>query len=84
MPALKTLKPWLKMELLNTLNNDKLIGWDTTITVDPNSALDANGLPTGYIKGGRFGQGTSTANYPRPRPGLTGGRTFLGAFGFRF
>ena len=80
----KTLKPWLKMEVLNALNNDKLIAWDTTIAVDPTSALDANGLPTGYIKGARFGQGTSTANYPRPRPGLTGGRTFLGAFGFRF
>jgi len=80
----KTLKPWVKLEVLNMLNNDKLIGWDTTVTVDPASALDADGLPTGYIKGARFGQGTSTAAYPRPRPGLTGGRTFLGAFGFRF
>ena len=83
-PVWKTLKPWVKVEVLNALGNDKLIGWDTTITVDANSALDANGLPTGYLKGARFGQGTSTANYPRPRPGLTGGRTYLGAFGFRF
>jgi hypothetical protein len=83
-PVWKTLKPWVKLELLNALNNDKLIGWDTTITVDPASALDADGLPTGFIRGARFGQGTSTAAYPRPRPGLTGGRTFLGAFGFRF
>ena len=83
-PVWKTLRPWVKLEALNVLNNDKLIGWDTTLTVDPASALDANGLPTGYIKGPRFGQGTSTANYPRPRPGLTGGRTFFGAFGFRF
>jgi hypothetical protein len=83
-PVWKTLKPWLKLEVLNMLNNDKLIGWDTSITVDPASALDADGLPTGYIRGPRFGQGTSTANYARPRPGLTGGRTFLGAFGFRF
>ena len=80
----KTLKPWLRMEVLNLLNNDKLIAWDTTITVDATSALDANVLPTGYVKGARFGQGTSTAQYPRPRPGLTGGRTYLGAFGFRF
>jgi hypothetical protein len=83
-PVWKTLRPWVKLEVLNMLNNDKLIGWDTAITVDPASALDADGLPTGYIKGARFGQGTSTAAYPRPRPGLTGGRTFLGAFGFRF
>jgi len=83
-PVWKTLKPWVKVELLNALDNDKLIAWDTTITVDPASALDANGLPTGYLKGARFGQGTSTGNYPRPRPGLTGGRTYMGAFGFRF
>jgi hypothetical protein len=83
-PVWKTLKPWVKLEVLNALSNDKLITWDTAITVDPASALDADGLPTGYLKGARFGQGTSTANYPRPRPGLTGGRTYMGAFGFRF
>ena len=83
-PVWSSLKPWVKLEVLNALNNDKLIMWDTTITVDPASALDANGLPTGFLRGARFGQGTSTAAYPRPRPGLTGGRTFLGAFGLRF
>ena len=83
-PVWKTLQPWVRVEALNVLNNDKLIKWDTTITVDPNSPLDADGLPTGYIKGARFGQGTSTAMYPSPQPGLTGGRTYLGAFGFRF
>ena len=83
-PVWASLKPWVKLEVLNVLNNDKLIAWDTTVTVDPTSALDANGLPTGFIRGARFGQGTSTASYPRPRPGMTGGRTFLGAFGLRF
>ena len=83
-PVWRSARPWLKLEVLNALDNDKLIAWDTSITVDPASALDANGLPTGYLKGARFGQGTSTAAYPRPRPGLTGGRTFLGAFGIRF
>jgi hypothetical protein len=83
-PVWKSLRPWLKVEVLNALNNDKLITWDTTITVDPASTLDADGLATSYLRGPRFGQATSTANYPRPRPGLTGGRTYLGAFGFRF
>jgi hypothetical protein len=83
-PVWSSLRPWLKLEVLNVLNNDKLITWDTAITADPNSALDADGLPTGFVRGPRFGQGTSTANYPRPRPGMTGGRTFLGAFGLRF
>ena len=50
----------------------------------PGPPADADGLPTGYIKGPRFGTATSTAHYARPRPGLTGGRTYMGAFGFRF
>ena len=83
-PVWRTLKPWIKLEVLNVLNNDKLIGWDTSLAVDPASQLDANGLPTGYLKGARFGTGTSTAHYARPRPGLTGGRTYFGAFGLRF
>jgi hypothetical protein len=83
-PVWRTIKPWVELEVLNVLNNDKLIAWDTTISVDPNSALDANGLPTGYLKGTNFGKATSTAQYPRPRAGLTGGRTFLAAVGIRF
>ncbi len=50
-PVWKTLKPWVKLEVLNALNNDKLIGWDTTVTADAASALDANGLPTGLRQG---------------------------------
>lgn len=83
-PVWKTLRPWARIEVLNVFNNDTLIRWDTTITADATSALDTDGLPTGYVKGARFGQGTSTAHYPAPRPGLTGGRTYLGSFGIRF
>ncbi len=83
-PVMKSVRPWVKIEVLNLLNNDKLIGWDTTVTADATSALDASGLPTGFVRGARFGQATSTAHFPRPRPGLTGGRTLLGAFGVRF
>ena len=66
------LSPWVKVEILNLTNNQKLISWDTTVTPDPNSPLDANGLPTGYIQGPRFGEGTANSNYPAWRPGLTG------------
>jgi outer membrane receptor protein involved in Fe transport len=83
-PVYRSFRPWVKVEVLNALNNDTMIGWDTTIAVDPASALDANGLPTGFIRGSRFGTATSTAHFPRPRPGLTGGRTYFGAFGVRF
>ena len=83
-PVWQRVRPWVKFEVLNLLNNDKLIGWNTAVTADPNSALDASGLPTGYIRSATFGQGTATTHYPRPRPGLTGGRTFLAALGVRF
>jgi hypothetical protein len=83
-PVWQRVRPWVKFEVLNVLNNDKLIAWNTSVTADPNSSLDANGLPTGYVQGALFGQGTATTHYPRPRPGLTGGRTFLAALGVRF
>jgi hypothetical protein len=83
-PVWRSLSPWLKVEVLNALNNQKLIGWDTSVTADAKSALDAFGLPTGYVKSANFGNATGTASYPRPRAGLDGGRTFLAAFGVRF
>lgn len=83
-PVWRALRPWVKLELLNALNNDKLIAWDTTVTPDATSPRDELGLPTGYVRGPRFGEGTANSDYPRPRPGLTGGRTFLMAAGFRF
>jgi hypothetical protein len=83
-PIWQRIRPWVKVEVLNLLNNDKLIGWNTLVSADPNSPLDAAGLPTGYIPSATFGQGTAATHYPRPRPGMTGGRTYLAAVGLRF
>jgi hypothetical protein len=83
-PVWKTAKPWIKVEWYNILNNDKLIAWDTTITPDPASPLDANGLPTGYIKGPNFGKAAADNQFPRPITGTNGGRLFRMAFGIRF
>jgi hypothetical protein len=83
-PVFRTLSPWVKVEVLNVTNNQKVIAWNTTVTPDPNSPLDANGLPTGFIRGSNFGNPTSNAHYPVWRPGFTGGRTFLIATGVRF
>jgi hypothetical protein len=70
--------------VFNALNNDSLIAWDATITAEASGARDEFGLPTGYMPGARFGQGTSNAHYPTPRPGADGGRMFDVAVGFRF
>ena len=83
-PVVRTLRPWIKAEILNVTNNQKVIAFNTTVTPDPNSPLDANGLPTGFIRGPQFGQATANTHYPLWRPGLSGGRTYLLAAGIRF
>jgi hypothetical protein len=83
-PIVKSLKPWLKVEFFNLLNNDKQIKWDTTVTADPNSPKDANGLPTGYIPGSNFGTAVQDNQFPQPISGTNGGRLFRMAFGIRF
>jgi len=83
-PVWRSTAPWLKVEVLNVLNNQKLISWDTSVTADMKGALDEYGLPVSYVKGPNFGNATKTTDYPRPRPGMDGGRTFLASFGVRF
>jgi hypothetical protein len=83
-PVFRSVSPWVKVEVLNVTNNQKQIAWNTTVQPDPNSPLDANGLPTGFIRGSNFGRATANTHYPVWRPGFTGGRTFLIATGVRF
>jgi hypothetical protein len=87
-PVFRSVRPWLKLDFFNITGNDKLIGYDTTITPDPNSPLDALGLPTGYIKDPAFGTASSNTNFPGSQTGLNGeitrGRAFRMALGIRF
>lgn len=83
-PVFKSARPWLKFDVYNLFNNQKLIAPNTTVRVDPSSPKDAMGLPTGYLKGANFGVATSTAAYPLPFQGQRGGRTYRVAFGLRF
>ena len=83
-PVWKSAAPWFKLEIDNALNNQKQIAWDRTVSANRAGGLDANGLPTTYIKGPRFGQATSDNQYPQPYPGQNGGRAFRMALGIRF
>jgi len=76
-PVFKSARPWVKLELYNVFNDDKQVTWNTTVRADPDSPLDALGLPTGYIKGPLFGQPQGNGNYVPPR-------AFRMAFGVRF
>jgi len=80
----RTLRPWFKVELYNVFNNQKLIAWDRTVTANAAAAFDANGIPTDYIRGARFGQATAGNHFPQPWPGQNGGRATRLAFGVRF
>jgi hypothetical protein len=83
-PIWKTVRPWIKFELYNIFDNNKLIAWTTTVNPDPASPLDADGLRTGYTRVTAFGTPRNNADYPRPIPGIDGGRTFQMAMGLRF
>ena len=79
-PVFKTLRPYVRFDVYNALNNQKQIQWNTTVSPDPASAKDAMGLPTGYTKGSSFGKATSNQHFPIPFAGdgnspFTGGRT---------
>jgi hypothetical protein len=82
-PVFRTLRPWLKFDVFNLLNNDKLIAWNTTVFQDPNSPVDALGLATGYRPGAAFGNGTRNSHFPQSSLGA-GLRGFRVAFGVRF
>jgi hypothetical protein len=94
-PVFRTLRPWVKFDIYNLFNNQKLIAWNTTVTQDASSPTDALGLATGYVRGATFGTATgntitnlysTTINaYPVAFNGApAGGRTFRFAIGFRF
>jgi hypothetical protein len=83
-PVWGTAKPYIKFELLNAFNNQKLIGHDTTIFANWDGPVDALGIPTTFTRGPRFGQANANTSFPSWRTGQNGSRAFLLAAGFRF
>ncbi|MEO8256150.1 MAG: TonB-dependent receptor [Acidobacteriota bacterium] len=81
--AFRALRPWLKLDVFNVFNNLKVIGFDTTVTQDAASPVDALGLHTGYVRGPSFGQATSNADFPQSL-NVGSGRTFRVSLGLRF
>jgi hypothetical protein len=83
-PVWKSLRPYVKFDVQNVLNNQKQIGFDTTIDPDYDGPVDTLGLPLNYVRGPNFGNAEANQDYPGWRTGQNGGRTFLVAAGFRF
>ena len=83
-PVCQSVRPWVKLEVLNRFNNQQLIAWDTTVAADLNGPKDANGLPSNYITGPNFGKATSNASFACPRQAMDGEGPFILAAGIRF
>ena len=77
LPVLRSLRPYVKLDMRNIFDSTPLISHDTTLIADEDGPLDALGLPTTFTRGPRFGEATSNADYPFPRE-------FRVSFGFRF
>jgi hypothetical protein len=83
-PVAGSLRPWVKFDVYNLFNNQKLIQFNTSVLPDKNSPKDALGLPTGFVQGPHFGTAERNSDFPVPFTTLTGGRTLRLAVGFRF
>ncbi len=81
-PVYKSARPFFKIELRNAFNKQPLIGFDTTVTPDPNSPVDELGLRTGFVKGANFG--TPLNNHTATGPHVPFPREVLFSIGFRF
>lgn len=66
-PVIWGIEPWVKFDVLNVLNADTQLRWNTTVTPDAASALDENGLRTGYVKAAAFGRPRAATDYVVPR-----------------
>jgi hypothetical protein len=80
-PVYKSVKPYVKLDVRNVLNDKTLgagvSGFNTTIQPDEDGPVDADGIPTSFIRGTNFGEATSNNSYPFPRE-------YRIALGFRF
>ena len=87
-PLWKSARPWLKLEYYNVFNDQSLVLFNTAVTPDATSPLDADGLRTGFVRPAIFGTARANGDYPRatntPGGSALYARTFLMSFGLRF
>ena len=95
-PVFRSLRPWLKFDVYNLFDNQKLIAFNTNVTQNTAGAKDSVGLATTFNKSSTFGKATGNTvtnmnyvnafqTFPLAFSGApAGGRTFRVAVGFRF
>ena len=94
-PVFRSLRPWVKFDVYNLFNNQKMIAWNTTIAQSATGSRDNLGLANEFTRNAAYGtaSGNTVTNlnytgintYPLAFNGaIPGGRTFRVAVGFRF
>jgi outer membrane receptor protein involved in Fe transport len=96
-PIFSNLRPWIKFDVYNLMNNQKLIAFSTTVSQNAATAADNLGIREGYTPAATFGKAsgntvtnlnqTAIPTYAPTGFGGTngnGGRTFRVAMGLRF
>jgi len=94
-PVFRNVRPWIKFDVYNLFDNNKLIAYNTTVSQDSSTSVDNLGLRTGFVKGPTFGTATGNTQtnlftggiqtFPLAFTGApSGGRTIRLAIGFRF
>jgi hypothetical protein len=94
-PVFRKLRPYVKFDIYNLFDNQKLIAYNTTVSQNKSGPLSSLGLATTYTPSAAFGTATGNTvtnvnlsninTYPLAYNGATpGGRTFQAAVGFRF
>jgi hypothetical protein len=66
-PLYKTVAPYVRFAITNLWSTHYLVSYNISVSPNYDGPLDANGLPTTYIKGANFGKATSSSNYQTPR-----------------
>jgi hypothetical protein len=66
-PVFGRVEPWVKVDIRNVLNDQTLTTHNITVSADPNSPLDADGLRTGFVRGAAFGRPVGAGSYNIPR-----------------
>ena len=91
----RSLRPWVKFDVYNLLNNRKLIALEHDGQPEHRGARDSLGLATTFNRGANFGKATGNTQTNVSSTGINsfplafqgapaGGRTFRMALGFRF
>jgi hypothetical protein len=76
-PVWRSVEPWIKLQVRNVFNSTPKLTWDTFVAADFSGPVDANGIPTQFIKSPTYGEALSPADY---HPG----REILVSLGIRF